>query len=175
MNRREFFTTLFPDPADGEVGLRALPSKAEKFVRIGDWDAAETFIDAYMHENVYFGVAVRRRDSAGSISLKGKHAAVLHALFCDIDFKVTDEHAARAALAGCPNPPDIVVNSGGGLHCYWPLKDAIPADGTAKTWLRRLAKTFRGDLTAAEPARILRVPYTINHKYPKLVVVEQLS
>src|SRR5262245_40343881 len=133
MDRLEFFTTLFPSTIDGYVGLRALPSKHEEFIRIGEWDALEHFVGSRMHQNLYFGVAVRRPDDTGWISLGRKHAAELTALFCDIDFKNTDEQTVRTQLRQCPKLPSIVINSGGGLHCYWLLETPIPADDRAKS------------------------------------------
>ena len=62
-----------------------------------------------------------------------------------------------------------IVSSGGGLHCYWPLTDAIPV-GIWKPIaenLKRLAaqEHFKIDMTVtADAARILRVPGTQNFK-----------
>lgn len=63
-----------------------------------------------------------------------------------------------------------VVDSGGGLHVYWPLEDAMPV----AVWqpvaehLKRVCKRlgFNIDFTCtADASRVLRVPGTKNHKY----------
>ena len=97
-----------------------------------------------------------------------KNCQHLGAVFVDIDFKDTNEAAARKRLAECPCPPSIIVESGGGLHVSWLLKEPFELGedaAEAKLLLRRLATHFDGDMNAAECARILRVPGTLNHKY----------
>ena len=76
----------------------------------------------------------------------------------DYDGKLTD----------FPLEPSIIVRSGGGLHCYWLFREPIELQNESeriKSTLRRLARAVDGDLQAAEPARILRLPGTLNHKY----------
>jgi hypothetical protein len=54
------------------------------------------------------------------------------------------------------------------MHAYWPFTEplAMPGNGErAKQLLRRLSVKVGGDMAAAEPVRILRVPGTYNHKY----------
>jgi pyruvate-formate lyase-activating enzyme len=104
----------------------------------------------------------------------------LPALFVDVDFKVVPEDEARARLARARHPASAIIASGGGLHVYFRLP--VPIDlrtdaDRAKRLLRRLADELGGDRAAAEPARILRLPRTVNHKYrpPRPVVLECLD
>jgi hypothetical protein len=109
------------------------------------------------------GVATRRDASSGEL----KNCQHLGALFVDIDFKRTPEPAARERVARMPLPPSAIVQSGGGLHVYWFLREPflLPADGEyAKGLLRRLALALGGDSSSAEPAHILRVPGSTNYK-----------
>jgi RepB DNA-primase from phage plasmid len=75
-----------------------------------------------------------------------------------------------------PLAPSIVINSGGGFHVYWVLDSAVDLQFDSLEFrdvLRRTARALNGDLAAAEGARVLRVPGTLNHKYdpPTLVTV----
>jgi P4 family phage/plasmid primase-like protien len=137
----------------------------------------DEFADLHRDRNVYVGVAPRADGKS-----RGTDACVaLYALFADIDFKDSSEAEARGRLAAFPLVPSAVVASGGGLQVYWLLQEALDlANGGAahaKQLLRALATALGADLSAAEPARILRLPGTLNHKYdpPRLVVVEALS
>jgi hypothetical protein len=148
--------------------LRALPSKAQAFVPVGDVAGVTAFLDTYTHENVYIGVATRRTATTGKL----ENCAELWNLFVDLDFKTVAEPDARARLAVFPLPPTLVVHSGGGFHVYWHLREPLrfPADAdVARAWLRRLARHFDGDLSSAEPAHVLRIPGSWNHKpiYPQ--------
>jgi putative DNA primase/helicase len=137
----------------------------------------DEFAALYRDRDVYVGVAPRVDDKS-----RGTDACVeLHALFADIDFKDSTEAEARTRLAAFPLMPSAVVASGGGLQVYWLLKEAVDLTNGraafAKQLLRALATALGADLSAAEPARILRLPGSLNHKYdpPRLVVVEALS
>ncbi len=158
-----FLQTIFED-SPGFIEFRALPSKARMFFRLGDVTRPSQFIENHLHENVYLGVASRKDASSGDLA----NCGALSALFMDLDFYKTPERDTRTALQDFPFQPSIIIHSGGGLHCYWLLREpfdlAVEAT-SAKELLRRLAAHLRGDLAAAEPARILRVPGTKNHKY----------
>jgi hypothetical protein len=95
---------------------------------------------------------------------------LIRALFVDIDFKHTPENEARARLDAFRPEIDILVHSGAGFHAYWLLDPPcdLQRDGEAdlfKKHLRGLAKALGGDIACAEPAHVLRIPETLNHKY----------
>ena len=114
-------------------------------------------------DNLYVGVAARRDATNGKL----ENCTTLGAVFADVDFKQTLEAEAREALAAFPVPPTMIVHSGGGLHVYYALReplDLITDEPRARALLERLAVYLRGDPSAAEPARVLRVPGTLNRK-----------
>lgn len=134
------------------------------------------FAERYKERDIYMGVAPRvdakSRDADGCISL--------HALFVDLDYKDSSEAETRERLAKFPLPPSAVVASGGGLQVYWFLTEPIDLQTEskyAKMLLVSLATELHGDLRSAEPARILRVPGTMNYKYdpPRPVVLESID
>ncbi len=161
--QREFFPALFAGN-QGLIEFRALPSKARVFCRIGDEVPIARFLAVHHAENVYFGVATRINATGGSL----KNCGALPALFVDLDFKQSSEPEARARLQAYPLTPSFVVSSGGGLHAYWLLREPVDLQigaARARNLLRRLALHLDADLSAAEPARVLRVPDTYNFKY----------
>jgi hypothetical protein len=160
-------------PEDGLVELRALPSKAQDFMVPDDLAAMDRFTAKHRREDVYFGVAARKNRLSGRLA----NCSSIRTLFVDCDFKASSERETRQRLSAFRLPASLVVNSGGGLHCYWllsmPVNLTSDAD-TVKALLRRLACSVGGDLSAAEPARVLRLPGTLNFKYkpPRRVSIE---
>ena len=163
-NFQQFYSALF-QPGDGLIEFRALPSKHREFVAPGDMAKMQRFIDGHRVENVYFAVAARKDSTSGCLG----NCSVIRCLFADLDFKLFDsETTAWQALEGFPLKPSTIVHSGGGLHCYWTLgapMDLQTQAAECKRLLRAIARAIGADLTAAEPARVLRVPQTFNHKY----------
>jgi hypothetical protein len=169
---REVIGAVFAG-CEGFLELRALPSRQRTHCQPTDIAAVEAFVAAHPQEDVYFGVASRNGPAGGRLA-DCRH---LGALYCDLDCHDRSLEAAREALTAVPLAPSITIGSGGGLHVYWLLREPIdvqadPAGLTAL--LRRVAQAATGDLAAAEPARILRVPGTPNHKYdpPRRVTIE---
>ena len=144
--------------------------------------------------NVFFGVAKFQ----GPGGRKKSNVQALKSFWLDIDCgpdkAATNEKTGRpggyidqlsafAALRrfcstiGLPKP--IVVNSGRGLHVYWPLTE----DVTPEQWepvaarLRDLCQThdLHVDPVVFETARILRVPGTFNFKDDPALEVQVLT
>lgn len=132
--------------------------------------------------DVYYGVHPRCGRSGSQDNVLWAHA-----LFCDVDGG--DEGvpgAIRRVKQAEIDRPDIAIESGNGIHCYW-LLDAptvLPDKDSRERYkrtLRRLCLAIGGtspsahaDTAACEVARILRVPGTFNHKIqdaPKAVKV----
>lgn len=75
---------------------------------------------------------------------------------------------AMAAVRACRFTPTVVVDSGGGWHCYWFLSDTVYIDDSNRAdvidcqhgWV----KMNGGDMGAADISRVLRVPGTRNCK-----------
>ncbi len=161
---QSFYDTLF-QPGDGFIEFRALPCKNRVFIVPRDISKVRRFIDVHRTENVYFAVAARKDKTSGRL----ENCSVIRCLFADLDFKLFEsESAAWQRLKGFPLKPSMVVHSGGGLHCYWLLSEPVDLTTKAaefKKLLRSIARAIGADLSSAEPAHVLRVPQTFNHKY----------
>jgi len=170
MTPAEFLAVVLPSEGLGLYCAVELTKKKEHFY-------AETIdelipkIDAWKADNcdIFFGVATFD-NKRGSDT-----AQYIKAFFVDLDGYTTKKSAADALIKflqstgldalGTP----WIVDSGGGLHCYWPLNDELPV----AVWqpvaenLKRLCKQegFVIDMAvSADAARILRVPGTMNNK-----------
>lgn len=153
----EFLTQVFQG-TEHQVELRALPSKARVFTRKPE--VVANFLKRNSEKNnIYFGVATR--EGRGGTK---EHCREIPALWVDLDFKDTAEAEAEEKLAAFPLLPSIIMASGGGLHIYWLLKTPVSAQTPqVEPILRGLA--LGGDSAAAETARVLRLPGSLNYKY----------
>jgi len=65
-------------------------------------------------------------------------------------------------------PPSIIIDSGGGYHCYWLLRKSIPLDESNRDDIQLIqhgwVQLVGGDRGAADLRRVLRLPGTYNHK-----------
>lgn len=182
-------------PADGWFAVLGI--KGERDVRqklVATREEVDAITEKYVAEgrNVFFGVA---KYETGQNRQK-ENVKALRAFWVDIDCGPTkatpsektgrpdgyiDQSAGIAALkqfcktVGLPRP--LLVNSGRGVHAYWPLT----RDVTRQEWepvANRLAElcvtqNFYVDPSVFEVARILRIPGTFNFKDnpPKEVTV----
>tara|TARA_B100000131_G_scaffold122660_1_gene119780 strand:+ start:8173 stop:10986 length:2814 start_codon:yes stop_codon:yes gene_type:complete len=110
-------------------------------------------------------------------SRKADNAAYLRSFFLDIDCGLSKDYpskmeaydALRTFCSTLKLPRPVVVDSGRGLHVYWPLtEDIIPEDWVvaAENLKKQCAKhNFYADpAVTSDIARVLRVPNTHNHK-----------
>ena len=136
--------------------------------------------------DVYFSTCPARAPGGTNARIKAADAACIPALFIDFDTQQDESKRGKklphnaeqaiAALDALPCPPTVCVCSGHGVHAYWileePLRINVPADlDAAKTLLKRFACAVASatgftdlDTGASEPARVLRVPGTLNLK-----------
>lgn len=150
--------------------------------------------------NVYMGVCLKkekwprktgRMDSTGKAieEFRGTEENALSSMvvWCEFDFmdlqnaeghkgRVIDPDTAKKWLKEFPVKPSILIKSGGGIQCYWLLKE--PATGNDLWRVKsinkalveyftviREGKKYGADTQSVDLARILRVPGTMNIKY----------
>ena len=123
--------------------------------------------------DVYFALSTYKEPT----SRKGINARELKSLFLDLDCGPSKEYPSQALAvdalrAFCKQlslPKPLMVNSGRGVHVYWPLTEAV----SAEQWVdaaERLKQACADNGLLADPAvtadvaRILRVPFTHNYK-----------
>lgn len=136
--------------------------------------------------NAYFGVHPTDKPRGRNQRARLQDVCAVNCLFADLDAKMFDGDKARA-LAQVEQfieyAPSVIVDSGGGYHCYWLLadpfllRDAADRQRVAKTQARWVA-LIGGDPGAKDLARVLRIPGTVNYKaehapnFPVVVIVK---
>lgn len=110
--------------------------------------------------DIYFGVATRLGEEG-----KKRNCYRSHVVWCDLD---KPHHKVGTFYFPSPKP-DIIVDSGGGIHAYWILNQPQLLIGgrhiDVEAVNRALSKKLDGDGMALDASRILRVPGTYNMKY----------
>jgi len=149
---------------DAYLNIRFLPSAENRFVPLVKINTIPFIINSHQNQNCYFGVATRR-DGDGS----KEGITEIPSLWCDIDVikgSPADDHF-KQVCKDFPLEPSILVESGGGYHLYWLLKEPSSKNDIPRieNLLKRISLHLGGDRVSAEAARILRVPGTYNLKY----------
>lgn len=154
------------------VGIRSGVVKQSFHPTIADVDAVSTGY-ANQGTDAYFALASFKDGS----SRKVENAEFLRSFFLDLDCGAGKPYADQAAAAqalsifvsdtGLPRP--TVINSGGGLHVYWPLTEDVPVAQWiphARAFKRLCAQhnLLADPAVTADAVRILRVPGTTNYK-----------
>ena len=168
-------------PSTGLYAVCELTSPRRQHAFVDNIAEVSEWADAFNARgyDTYFALASYKE--AGS--REAVNVQAMRSLFVDIDLKAkgqtlyaTKKEAAAALAAFLANTQldrlgsPWLVDSGGGLHAYWPLDEDAPV----AVWkpvaeaLKRAAKShgFKIDMTCtADPARVLRMPGTDNHKF----------
>jgi hypothetical protein len=129
--------------------------------------------------NVYFGIhpvsTIPTTNANGQPVARDKARsrkaliAAVNALFAEFDAK--DFSSKEGALTHIDNlilPPSVIIDSGGGYHCYWLHDTLILRTEQDRARAERLQKGWvalvKGDKGAKDLARVLRVAGTRNMK-----------
>jgi hypothetical protein len=175
MNNLEFLQQVLGD--EGYYCIVGLKKDSDKpvqkfFQRLED---AATVAENLKNEgyNAYYALATFKDGK----SRKTANVQQLRSLFVDLDCGPGKPYQTQAeALVGlkvfCKEtnmPRPTLVNSGGGIHAYWPLTEPI----SREEWLPLADKLkkmcddhdlFADPVVTADSVRILRVPGTLNFK-----------
>lgn len=159
-------------PADGDFVVAAIPpgvkQKCHEVFCKTQADAAAAIRRLSSRPlNVYIAI--------GSYDGGRKAPRAKRALYLDLDSKdlgsknqAAKELGLFCKATGFPMPA-ILVDSGNGLHCYWPFANELdvgPWRALAAALKAKCAELdFKADPTCtSDAARIMRVPTTMNHK-----------
>ncbi len=143
---------------------------------------------ASLNRDVYFGVGSYSLGVDGEPHRTIECSALHRCLRVDVDCgegkPYPDKRAGLTALLSASDalqlPRPTLVDSGYGIHAYWPFTLDLPY----KTWAVLAGKFataiaavgLQVDTTATQdPARILRLPGTLNHKYGRTSPVRILA
>lgn len=189
---QDFITRVVPWPKAGEAGFinlhwttptgKGLPGRPYtdvlEFRSMVSWCVShEQFVrDVYFCLSRQSDTGTTQNGKVKALRLK-QNALALKAIWLDIDVKESSYATLDDALVALQKfrdaadlpPPSALVHSGGGLHVYWTSdKELTPdewrpyAEGLKATAMEKGLVCDYG-LTTDE-ARVLRVPFTFNHK-----------
>ncbi len=137
--------------------------------------------------DVYIGMGLFPSARESSVRVNKSEVSGILGAWADIDIDVPGHHKgvsklpptlddAMGLVAELPNPT-MVVQSGGGLHLYWLFKQPWMFDteqdrDQAETFLLKWQQVIKDAArphnwkvdSTADPARVLRLPGTLNHK-----------
>lgn len=117
--------------------------------------------DDQLRVHAYFGANPRAEKGAS----QAEGVKLARCLFADFDGGVLVEDAlSRVRAVGFPMPTAI-VESGGGVHCWWRLSDPT---GDAVAWhdrMKAIAGALGSDQSICDWPRIMRLPGFVNWKY----------
>ena len=117
--------------------------------------------------HVYFGVLPRQ---FGDGTKQGTRPGAV--AWADLDAKDTlgGLEACRQRLGAAALPPSIITETGGGLHAYW-LSCKVMKRAVIEQVCKGLAAALGSDPKVAQWAALLRLPGSVNMKYPHRPVV----
>lgn len=140
--------------------------------KLTQWWSTETIPEPpSAQEDIYFGVHPSKISKEPTQRTTIEDIQVVNSLYADIDAKDFGGRKAAAEHIKQLNPkPSIIVDSGGGYHCYWLFEkpfvlDSLLKEEIAKSLQERWVAFVGGDKAVHDLARILRLPGTLNYKY----------
>ena len=175
----EFLAEFFGPTTEHAVELRSLPNERGAGPNRPLFGRDLTLVEDHCRRwdgtgrAMYFGVCTRTIGSPGGARAD---LAECPALWAEVDTRKLglDKAAVRQAVVTLPHPPSIVIDSGGGLHFYWMLNEALDvrqgAENAAETEdaiiavLKQLAGVMAGDTAVCDLPRIMRLPGSHNTK-----------
>jgi len=145
------------------IEVRRLPCGRSTWHQAGNLaEAAESLVQDNQHsQHIYVG-ANPRRVRGGT---RGKDVSCARCLFADFDGIGPDTVRVRQQNAGLPTPT-LTIDSGHGVHAYWRLAEPITDMAMWSVLQKRLIVLLGSDGAIHDPARIMRLPGFINHKWP---------
>lgn len=159
---RDFLNAIW-GPYDGWGEIRCLKGKEVKqaFLRtVEHLPGSELLMCDETGWDVYYGVLPRIHPSGTAANCPSETTV----LWADVDAKSHPSKAhALYTVNQFPVSPSAIVDSGGGYHVYWLLRQPLDLP-TAQRIMKRVAGVIHGDHVQDAP-RILRLPGTHNHKY----------
>jgi AAA domain/RepB DNA-primase from phage plasmid len=136
------------------------------------WQTSQPAAIPNGQRNVYFGVHPTATSATQFSRSQIDTIAAVNCLFAEFDAKDFggDKAGALAHIRELEPAASVIIDSGGGYHCYWLLDrpwlletadDRKRASKLQAAWVLLMG----GDTQSKDLARVLRVPGTHNYKY----------
>lgn len=159
----DFLRRLFVP--DDWIELRLLPRPESRWFRLADDDGARAVLEWAAAansggRNVYFGANPRTKDGGR----RAEDVALARCLFADFDDGMTAAGAQAAISAAGLPAPSIVVETGGGVHTYWPLVEPVRDMPAWTAGMKVIIRAVGSDKAVHDGPRIMRLPGSRNCK-----------
>lgn len=179
MKPLDFLAEVLPSPASGLYCVAELSSNRKEHVFVQNLEEIKPVVKRWLQSgrDIYFALATfdPKVQSLTRGRRSAENAVAIKSIFIDMD-GYESKKAAALALQSFLEKTGLdefsrpyIVSSGGGLHCYWPLEEAVDI----VTW-RPIAENFKrlckqeglaiDQTVTADAARVLRIPGTFNNK-----------
>ncbi|MFN2363172.1 MAG: helix-turn-helix domain-containing protein [Halarsenatibacteraceae bacterium] len=155
-DRSIYINTLFGD-LSGLIEIREIKEGSAKSLYFNNTDELIDEYDPPQDKNIYIGMMTRDKKRGQKQDTKQTQALWLD--FDDVDDLMEIDYILD--MKGLPTY-SMAVDSGHGFHVYWLLDE--PVGREVAPILRELARRTGADSKAAEIARIMRLPGTMNVK-----------
>jgi len=140
----------------------------------GILDAVEPLVDR--QHGLYFGANPRKTRGG-----RAEHVALARCIFVDFDTGADgsagcskQDALQRVEDAGLPWP-SAVVESGGGVHCYWRLAEPMLDLAAWSSIQRAVIRKLQSDKVVHDAPRVMRLPGMLNAKRGRLALVVEAS
>ncbi len=153
-DRVEFVNILFKNMS-GFIEIREIKEGQVSREWLDSWKGVESY-DPPVNKNVYVGMFTRKQKKGTR-----KYCKQTKVLWADYDNMSQVEVEYRIDNAGLPGP-SMMINSGHGIHAYWLLDKSAGAE--IEPILKTISNKTEADGQAAETARVMRIPGTLNVK-----------
>ena len=186
-----FTIALFGAPFAGPLGrilVWTIHKRTEK--KTSYWPRTPEEVDSLVAENrdtheVYFALAMppADKDLREDNRVESAEAAGIPGLWIEFDYATSyrkkkglpTDRELVAAIDTLGPTPSLIVDSGGGYHCYWPFRDGpwIFQNEAERDEARELVKGLQAEIrrnvdfpidSTHDLARVLRLPASLNHK-----------
>lgn len=113
-----------------------------------------------------------------AIRTQSAYVGAVNCFFAELDAKdYGGKENARAHISDLPVTPSVIIDSGGGFHCYWLFAVTVITTEQAVRDFMEMKQSewvlwMGGDKGAKDLARVLRIPGTLNGKYEPARLVE---
>lgn len=194
----DFLYALFGYVEEGYIGIFQLgeDKRKQRHFPVDAQEAVAIYATSQENWNVYFNPVVLRqipKKGRGSVNDTG----ALTCFWIDIDVETgthnqgtalfpTTEEAVRFAK-GLPTPPTFIVDTGGGIHCYWAFtepwelldeRERLDAQRHSQNFQRAI-RSLAAEMgywvdNTSDLARVLRMPGTVNQKYGTYVHISHV-
>ena len=174
--------------SDGSYCLFASNLKANKITQKFFDNTTDLIATAYRLDSEGWDTYFALSTFITSESRTSSNVHKLKSFFVDLDCGPSKDYESQeeALLSlkdfciakGVPKP--TILNSGRGIHAYWPLEEAVlpeewlPVARSFKEVLSR-NKVYADPAVTADTARVLRIPLTHNHKTTPPTLVKLIS